>query len=86
MRQIGEIADALEGDVPAYAARVRAGRDSIDFFDARFPYLETTAKQPIAPWVTYHSIIGCQKPSLSPLQCSDGFVPYTSSHKALPRS
>ena len=85
MTRVGEIADALEGETPAGAARVRSGPDAVDFLSDRRPYLKTTSKLPIASWVTYHSIIGCAKPSSSssptwPLTCSDGLVPYTSAH------
>jgi len=80
MVRVGEIADALEGETPAGAARVRSGPDAVDFLSDRRPYLKTTSKLPIASWVTYHSIIGCAKPSPSLLDCSDGLVPYTSAH------
>lgn len=77
MAKAGEIADALEREAPA--VEVRAGPDGVDFLSDRRPYLEILAKRPIAPWVTYHSLIGCRKPG--PLaECSDGLVPYASAH------
>jgi hypothetical protein len=70
MEEARKIADVLEGDAPASAAGVRGGPDSVDFLSDRRPYLEITSKQQVAPWVTYHSILGC----------SDGLVPYASAH------
>jgi pimeloyl-ACP methyl ester carboxylesterase len=78
MQEAREIADALEGDTPTGAARVRGGPDSVDFLSDRRPYLEITSQQPVAPWVTWHTILGCKRGS--PPACTDGLVPYTSAH------
>lgn len=77
---MGELAEALIKAQPEAAAQFRRMPNSVDFLSDRRPYLETTAKQPVASWVIYHSIIGCAKPSPSPHTCSDGLVPYTSAH------
>jgi hypothetical protein len=50
MAKAGEIADALEGEAPADATKVRMGPDSVDFLSDRHPYLATTSKPPIASW------------------------------------
>src|SRR5262249_56692239 len=52
---------------------------SIDGLTFENPYLLTIDRLPRAPWVTAHSIIG--KVGNGPLEtCSDGVVPYSSSH------
>ncbi|HEY7213887.1 MAG TPA: alpha/beta hydrolase, partial [Thermoanaerobaculia bacterium] len=81
MAVAGEIADALEGEaLAADAVNVRIGPDSVDFLSDRRPYLAITSQRPIAPWVTYHSIIACADPKASEAACSDGMVPYSSAH------
>jgi hypothetical protein len=42
--------------------------------------LNATAELPIAPGVTYHTIVGRRDPNVRFAQSSDGVVPYTSAH------
>lgn len=78
--KMGDAADALTSDQPEAADRLRHLPDSIDGLSDRFPFRQITSDLPIAPGVTYHSILGCAKPVPSESACTDGLVPYTSAH------
>jgi pimeloyl-ACP methyl ester carboxylesterase len=75
-----QAADALLNDQPAAAAQLSRTPDGIDGLSDRFPFRQVTSDLPIAPWVTYHSIIGCAKPHSTSATCNDGLVPYSSAH------
>jgi pimeloyl-ACP methyl ester carboxylesterase len=80
LQELAQIADSLTEDQPETAARLRRGPDGIDALSDRSLFLEAASELSVAPKVTYHSIIGCENPSPSPPDCSDGLVPYTSAH------
>lgn len=80
MGRIGQIVDALRTSQPEAASHLRGAPDGVDSLSDRFPFRQVVADLSIAPWVTYHSIVGCAKPAPSARECTDGFVPYSSSH------
>ena len=80
MSRVGQIVEALMTDQPDAAAQLRRAPDGVDSLSDRFPFRKVVSELHIAPWVTYHSIVGCVKPAPSPTDCSDGFVPYSSAH------
>jgi pimeloyl-ACP methyl ester carboxylesterase len=80
MRTLSSITNAVATDTPLRADALRRRRNSITTLSDRDDYLRATAALPVAPGVTYHSIIARRDLSGSLATATDGVVPYTSAH------
>ncbi|HEX4844216.1 MAG TPA: alpha/beta hydrolase [Limnobacter sp.] len=79
LSRVGEIAQLLVnpdsgGDVPI------GNLTSISNLSDQDPFVRQSAKLPISPRVTYHSIMGNNTPELPLAASSDGVVPYASAY------
>lgn len=84
LTQMRQLASVVAADLPDAAAALRSGGsggpDGINGLSDRLPLREVTGALPISPRVTYHSIVACQQPAMTPATCTDGLVPYASAH------
>jgi hypothetical protein len=81
LQTLTSLADAIGGELPLQANALRRRRlSSVAYLSDEDRYLRATSTLPIAPNVTYHSIIGRIDPQVALAQSSDGVVPYASAH------
>lgn len=81
LQTLTSLADAIGGELPLQANALRHRRlSSVAYLSDEDRYLRATSTLPIAPNVTYHSIIGRIDPQVALAQSSDGVVPYASAH------
>lgn len=78
--RVTEIAQILVDPSSAQAAPITRRFNSIDNLSDQSPFISITASLPVSPNVTYHSIIGHEKPKIPLIDSSDGVVPYRSAH------
>ncbi|HEX4916266.1 MAG TPA: alpha/beta hydrolase [Limnobacter sp.] len=79
LSRVGEIAQLLVS--PDSGSDVPIGKlTSISNLSDQDPFVRQSAKLPISPRVTYHSIMGNNTPELPLAASSDGVVPYASAY------
>ena len=78
--KIRSLVGAIASEAPLEAAALSKRSTSIDNLSDHDRYLQLTADLPIAPGVTFHTIVGRSDPEAPLAAASDGVVPYTSAH------
>ncbi|HKU13623.1 MAG TPA: alpha/beta fold hydrolase [Steroidobacteraceae bacterium] len=81
LHTLGAVADVVATELPRAANELRRRQlSSVAYLSDQDRYLRATSMLPIAPAVTYHSIIGRVDPNVELTRSSDGVVPYASAH------
>ncbi|MCI0588768.1 MAG: alpha/beta hydrolase [Planctomycetes bacterium] len=79
-RRVSDFAKEVETRNPgAMRPETLAAPSSVDVLSPSHVVLRALAQIPIAPWVTYHSILGDRTRKMGP-EGTDGVVPYESAH------
>ncbi|WP_372521233.1 esterase/lipase family protein [Limnobacter sp.] len=80
LNRVGEIAQLLVAPDSASDVPLTGNLNSISNLSDQDPFVRQSAKLPISPRVTYHSIMGNNTPTLPLAASSDGVVPYASAY------